>query len=155
VVKRADAGTACGWPCILYRWEATTSTSRLLQRLGPLYGQVLAAYRRLVRTAVQAAGGQELDTQGDSFFVAFGRATPAVQAAVAIQQTLAEEPWRTGVADPTLVIPTIAQALGNQEASGPCFHQHLDGIKRAREYRVMQGGGVRVQVDAGGVEVDP
>ncbi len=46
-------------------------STQLLQRLGPRYGDVLAAYRALLRAVFQAHGGHEVDTQGDSFFVAF------------------------------------------------------------------------------------
>jgi DNA-binding NarL/FixJ family response regulator len=42
-------------------------------------------------------GGQEIDTQGDSFFVAFRRARDAVQAAASAQRALAEESWPDGV----------------------------------------------------------
>src|SRR5688572_25178554 len=46
----------------------------LLQRLGERYRAVLEEHHRLLRTAFQAHGGQEVDTQGDSFFIAFARA---------------------------------------------------------------------------------
>jgi len=40
---------------------------------------VLAGHRRLVRAAIAAHGGQEVDTQGDAFFAAFGEAKQAVR----------------------------------------------------------------------------
>jgi class 3 adenylate cyclase len=49
-------------------------STRLLQRLGALYAQALAEHQRLLREAFEAHGGHEIDTQGDSFFVANGRA---------------------------------------------------------------------------------
>jgi tetratricopeptide (TPR) repeat protein len=59
-------------------------STRLLQHLGERYAEVLAAYRRLLRQALQAWGGYEIDTAGDGFFAAFQRATHAVAAAVAL-----------------------------------------------------------------------
>src|SRR5919201_221080 len=54
--------------------------------------------RRLLRAAFQAHGGQEVDTQGDAFFVAFPRATDAVAAAEAAQRAMAAHTWPEGVA---------------------------------------------------------
>src|SRR5918994_4200570 len=72
-------------------------STQLLQRLGARYGDVLAEYRALLRAVFQAHGGQEVDTQGDSFFVAFPRAVDAVQAAVAIQRALTTHRWPEGL----------------------------------------------------------
>ena len=47
-------------------------STRLLNRLGPGYADVLATHRRILRTAFVTAGGRELSTEGDSFFVVFG-----------------------------------------------------------------------------------
>src|SRR4051794_15477035 len=76
-------------------------STQLLQRLGPRYGDVLAEYRALLRSIFQAHDGREVDTQGDSFFVAFPRALDAVQAAVEIQRALAAHPWPDGITIPT------------------------------------------------------
>ena len=57
-------------------------STQLLQRLGDRYAPLLAEYQRLLRSAFQAAGGQEVDTQGDSFFVVFPRAVDALAAAL-------------------------------------------------------------------------
>lgn len=65
----------------------------LTLRLGDRYPEVLATHRSLLRAAFVAHEGQEVDTQGDSFFVVFARATLAAAAAVAIQRTLAAEVW--------------------------------------------------------------
>ena len=46
-------------------------STRLLNRLGPGYADVLATHRRILRTAFADAGGRELGTEGDSFFVVF------------------------------------------------------------------------------------
>ena len=68
-------------------------STQLMQRHGARYGDVLAGYRALLRAIFQAHGGHEVDTQGDSFFVAFGRAVDAVIAATAMQRALATHAW--------------------------------------------------------------
>jgi predicted ATPase/class 3 adenylate cyclase len=72
--------------------EGSTS---LLQRVGSeAYAEALAEHRRVIRDACAAHGGVEIDTQGDSLFVAFGRARDAIAAARAAQQGLAGGPIR-------------------------------------------------------------
>src|SRR5438876_5052895 len=68
----------------------------LLQQLGEQYSHVLAQCRQLLHAAFQPFHGHEVDTQGDSVFFAFARATDAVSAAVAAQRTLASHPWPEG-----------------------------------------------------------
>ena len=73
-------------------------STRLLDALGDEYGAVLHEHRRLLREAWGAHGGVEVDTAGDSFFVAFDQAQAAVAAAVAAQRALATHPWPAGQA---------------------------------------------------------
>jgi YVTN family beta-propeller protein len=73
--------------------EGSTS---LLKELGSRYGEVLSEHQRILREAFAAHGGHEVDTQGDSFFVAFRRAKDAVAAAVDAQRDLAAHPWPDG-----------------------------------------------------------
>ena len=68
----------------------------LARRLGDQYAEILATHRALLRAAFAAHEGYEVDTQGDSFFVVFSRATQAVAAAVAMQRALAAEAWPEG-----------------------------------------------------------
>jgi class 3 adenylate cyclase len=67
-------------------------STQLLKQLRDGYGDVLAEHHRLLREAFEAAGGQEIDTEGDAFFFAFRRARDAVAAAVAGQRALV---WNT------------------------------------------------------------
>jgi class 3 adenylate cyclase/tetratricopeptide (TPR) repeat protein len=68
-------------------------STQLLKRLRDRYGGVLAQHQQLLRQAFAAYGGQEVDTQGDAFFVAFARARDAVLAAVDAQRSLAAHEW--------------------------------------------------------------
>src|SRR5919199_138577 len=70
----------------------------ILQRLGERYDTVLAEYRQLMRSAFRAAGGHEIGTEGDSFFVTFTRAIDGVAAAIACQRSVAQHPWPAGAA---------------------------------------------------------
>lgn len=71
-------------------------STRLLERLGKRYADLLADYHRLLRTAFHERGGKEVDTQGDGIFVAFPRAKDAVAAAVAAQRAIATYAWPGG-----------------------------------------------------------
>ena len=72
-------------------------STRLLQQLGERYAGVLAECRQLLRTVFYQWNGHEVDTQGDSFFVVFARATDAISAAVVMQCALATYAWPDGV----------------------------------------------------------
>jgi YVTN family beta-propeller protein len=68
-------------------------STRLLQRLGGEYAEVLSEQQRILRAAFAAHGGYEVDSQGDSFFVSFQTAKEAVAAAVDGQRDLAAQAW--------------------------------------------------------------
>jgi class 3 adenylate cyclase len=72
-------------------------STKLVRELAQEYGSVLSDYQRLVREAVEAHGGQEVDSPGDSFFAAFGRPRDGVVAAVAAQRALRSHDWPPGV----------------------------------------------------------
>jgi predicted ATPase/class 3 adenylate cyclase len=73
-------------------------STRLLDKLGPAaYAAALAQHRRVLREAFAAHGGVEVDTQGDSFFVAFPTAPAALAAAVKAQERLNEGPIRVRI----------------------------------------------------------
>ena len=68
-------------------------STRLLLRLGPDYPLVLQQHRDLLREVFQARDGIEVGTEGDSFFVAFAKASDAATAALESQQRLMSYPW--------------------------------------------------------------
>jgi DNA-binding NarL/FixJ family response regulator/class 3 adenylate cyclase len=71
------------------------STS-LLRQLRDRYGDVVAQHQHLLRTAFDETGGWEVDSQGDSFFIAFRKPKDAVLAAVAAQRALHSHSWPGG-----------------------------------------------------------
>lgn len=82
-------------------------STRLMRQLGPAWAEALANHRRILRAAISAHGGVEVDTQGDALFAAFPRASEAVAAAVEVQRALADGPLKvrmglhTGEPQPT------------------------------------------------------
>ncbi len=71
-------------------------STKLLEELGDSYADALAEHRRILRAAFERHGGIEVDTQGDAFFVAFGRASDAIAAAEEAQTRLGV-PVRMGI----------------------------------------------------------
>lgn len=73
--------------------EGSTS---LLESLREQYAIVLEDQRNILRAAFKHWNGFEIDTQGDSFFVAFMRAIDAICCAAEVQKNLAEHKWPQG-----------------------------------------------------------
>jgi predicted ATPase/class 3 adenylate cyclase len=74
-------------------------STHLLQHVGAArYAVLQVEHRRLVQAAVAAHSGHEVDSQGDSFFVAFPTAHDALAAAVQVQRALAAHRWPAGAA---------------------------------------------------------
>jgi predicted ATPase/class 3 adenylate cyclase len=71
-------------------------STQLLQRLGDDYPAALTDHRRILRSVFEQYDGHEIDTQGDSFFVAFKQAAQAVSAVAQGQHDLASHPWPRG-----------------------------------------------------------
>ncbi|MGH9283706.1 MAG: adenylate/guanylate cyclase domain-containing protein, partial [Acidimicrobiales bacterium] len=71
-------------------------STRLLQELGDGYAAVQDEHAAIVRRAVAEAGGVEVSTHGDAFFVAFRSPAGAVRAALAAQRELAAHDWSPG-----------------------------------------------------------
>ncbi len=76
---------------VTFLFTDVEGSTTLLAELGPAtYAERLALHRAALRRAWLAHEGVEIDTQGDSFFVAFSRAGDAVRAARQAQSVLHE-----------------------------------------------------------------
>jgi predicted ATPase/class 3 adenylate cyclase len=72
-------------------------STALLGRLGEdLYAQVLAGHHALIRSALAAHDGREVDTQGDAFFAVFSSPRGCVAAVLQMQQALQGQAWPGG-----------------------------------------------------------
>jgi DNA-binding NarL/FixJ family response regulator/class 3 adenylate cyclase len=78
---------------VTFLFSDVEGSTELLRRLRDGYTEVMADHERLLRSAFQGAGGHEINTQGDSFFIAFRKPKDAVSAAVRAQRALARHPW--------------------------------------------------------------
>jgi class 3 adenylate cyclase len=112
-------------------------STALLKKLGERYGDVLSQHRRIVRDTFGAAGGSEIDTQGDAFFFAFPRAREAVTASVEVQRQHADAEWPDGAAVRVRIgLHTGEPAVGEEGYLG------LDVVRAARICTVARGGNV-------------
>jgi class 3 adenylate cyclase len=109
----------------------------LTVHLGDRYPEVLATHRTVVRAAFAALEGHEVDTQGDSFFVVFARATQAIAAAVEIQRALAAEAWPEGGAVRVRIGVHTGEPIRTAEG-----YTGLDVIRGARIREAGHGGQV-------------
>jgi class 3 adenylate cyclase len=114
-------------------------STRLLQSLGDDYGRVVADHRRLLRDVFQAAGGSEVDTQGDAFFYSFPRARDAVRAAVEGQRSLAGHEWPGGAeVRVRMGLHTGEPSVGDEGYVG------LDVVRAARICSAGHGGQILI-----------
>jgi predicted ATPase/class 3 adenylate cyclase len=80
---------------VTFLFTDVESSTHLLEELGAEgYAEELERHRVVVREALAAHGGAEVDTQGDAFFCAFPSARAAVACAEAIQEALDAGPTR-------------------------------------------------------------
>jgi predicted ATPase/class 3 adenylate cyclase len=72
-------------------------STALVRRLGEgLYAQVLAGHHSLIRSALAAHDGKEVDTQGDAFFAVFSSPRACVAAVMEMQRALEAYAWPAG-----------------------------------------------------------
>ena len=73
---------------VTFLFTDVEGSTKLLHELGDTYADLLNEHRHVLRHALARHGGVEVDTQGDAFFVAFGRANDALAAAGEAQEAL-------------------------------------------------------------------
>jgi hypothetical protein len=95
-------------------------------------------HQAILRGVWAAHAGAEVDTQGDSFFVAFARATDALAAATAAQRALAAHSWPLGVR----VRVRMGMHTGTAVLASPSQYVGLDVIRAARIAAAGHGGQV-------------
>ncbi len=117
---------------VTFLFTDVEGSTELLARVGSdEYAQLIDEHRRLLRAAFADAGGREVDTQGDAFFVAFPSATGAVRAAVRAQRETAatQLPIRVGIHT-------------GEPSVGPAGYVGLDVPRAARICSAGHGGQV-------------
>jgi predicted ATPase/class 3 adenylate cyclase len=79
---------------VTFLFTDVEGSTRLLATLGDDYRDVVTRHEQALGDAITRADGYIVDTQTESCFVAFQRATSAVAAAVDVQRALADSPAR-------------------------------------------------------------
>lgn len=82
---------------ITFLFSDIAGSTELLKHLREDYATLLTDQRDLLRTYFNKWNGHVVDTEGDSFFVSFPRATDALQAVVEIQRALMRHFWPDNV----------------------------------------------------------
>ena len=72
------------------------ASTRLVQQAGPVYAELLADTRRILRTTIADHGGIEVDAHGDELLSVFGDAESGTEAALAAQRELVAHDWPGG-----------------------------------------------------------
>jgi class 3 adenylate cyclase len=126
---------------VTFLFSDIEDSTGLVRRLGDRYERFLAEVRRLLRAAIAAAGGREVEVRADEMFAVFERATAGVEAAVAIQRSVLTRSWPDGLAvkiriglhagRPTLT-DTGYLGLTVHTASRICFASHGGQILLSR-----------------------
>jgi len=125
------------------------NSTALARSLREQYPAVLETHRTLLRAAFTAYEGWEVDTQGDSLFVVFLRATQAVAAAVQIQRALATASWPQGGAVRVRIGIHTGEPIRTTEG-----YTGLDVIRGARIKEAGHGGQVLLSVSTAAIVQD-
>ncbi len=116
----------------------------MLRRLGnDVYGQVLADHHSLIRSALAAHAGREVDTQGDAFFAVFSSPRACLAAVLEMQQALGTWCWP---ADEHVRVRMGVHC--GEAAQTPAGLVGLDVHRAARIAAVAYGGQVLVSETA-------
>lgn len=105
-------------------------STALLKRLGERYGDVLSQHRRIVRETFAAAGGSEIDTQGDAFFFAFPRARVARGGNVLMSETTRALVGST-LPDGVSVFPLGERHLKGLDEPERVYELEIEGVAQA------------------------
>jgi DNA-binding NarL/FixJ family response regulator/class 3 adenylate cyclase len=107
-------------------------STELVGRLGGDYARLLEDHRKVVRDAVVAAGGMEIDCRGDEMLLVFTDAGAAVRGAIGAQRALAVHPWP----DETTVRVRMGLHTGEPAVEGSTYL----GIDVHRVARISDAG---------------
>jgi DNA-binding NarL/FixJ family response regulator/class 3 adenylate cyclase len=107
---------------VTFLFADVEGSTRLAHELGDEWQTVLHDIRVLLRDAVAAAGGHEVDSRGDELFAVFGEPEPAAAAAQDAQRRLSSHSWPAPVRV-RIGIHTGTAALGEDGYVGVDVHR--------------------------------
>jgi class 3 adenylate cyclase len=138
---------------VTFLFSDIESSTRHLRELGDDWGKALAAHNRILREAFTAAGGREVDRQGDAFFAVFPTARAALAAAADAQRELAQHEWPGGAE----VRVRMGVHTGEPSIDGEGY-LGVDVVRAARICSAAHGGQVLVSESTralvGGADLD-
>jgi class 3 adenylate cyclase len=138
---------------VTFLFSDIESSTRLLRELGDDWEKALAAHNRILRESFTAAGGREVDRQGDAFFAVFPTARTALASAAAAQRSLSDHEW-PGDAElrVRMGVHTGEPSVGGEGYLG------VDVVRAARICSAAHGGQVLVSETTralvGGADLD-
>ena len=134
---------------VTFLFTDIAASTELTRRLGSAFGDVRGQHRSIIRAAISAHAGHEIDNEGDGFFVAFDRASDAVAAAAAAQHAVTAAAW------PEAARVSVRIGIHTTEA-----YLHEDGYvgvgisRAARICAAAHGGQIVVSAATAGVIED-
>jgi predicted ATPase/class 3 adenylate cyclase len=129
---------------VTFLFTDVEGSTKLLHSLGAeAYADALAEHRGIVRKAVAAYDGVEVDTQGDAFFVAFPTAPGALAAAEEVRSGLADGPIRVRIG-----LHTGTPHLTDEGYVGPDVHRAARIAAAGHGGQILVGAATAQLVDS-------
>jgi class 3 adenylate cyclase len=133
IQARATEVRALPTGVVTFLFTDIEDSTGLVRRLGDRYDRFLTDVRRLLRAAIRASDGREVETRADEMFAVFERALSGLEAALTIQRKVRARAWPDGLpvririglhtGRPTLT-DTGYVGLAVHTASRICFASH-------------------------------
>jgi predicted ATPase/class 3 adenylate cyclase len=117
---------------VTFMFTDIEGSTALVQSVGDRFASLLEDHHGIIREAISRAGGIEVSTEGDAFFVVFENAPRAVEAAVAAQRDLARHDWPDGAA--------VRVRMGLHTGNGELIGDNYGGIDVHRAARIASAG---------------
>jgi DNA-binding NarL/FixJ family response regulator/class 3 adenylate cyclase len=112
---------------------ADVEGSTALMRASPAqYPGIISHVRRLLRNAIKAHGGSEVDATGDELFAVFADAPSAAQAAVEAQRAFRDHEWPSG--------SRVRVRVGLHTGTAELNEEGYTGIDVVRASRIASAG---------------
>lgn len=117
---------------VTFLFSDIEGSTKLVHALGDRFGQLLNRHHALMRRAIDEAGGIEVATEGDSFFVVFESAGAAVEAAAQAQRAMQTAEWGDGV--------EVRVRMGLHTGAGELVGDNYGGLDVHRAARISSAG---------------
>ncbi len=82
---------------VTFLFADVEGSTQLVRTAGGAYAGLIADVRRLLRAAIAAHGGIEVDATGDEISAVFQEVDPALRAALAGQERIRDHGWPDGI----------------------------------------------------------